>query len=120
MEVNKEVEFFDRFESQHEDYDVLGDLAYRQLLGVFARLVQSRPGQNCIDLGCPAIFVARRETVTTKSGKPKELSFARIDSNACTGCRLCVGTCAPEAIVQNPPPPAATHSRQPIWIHTAP
>ena len=52
MEVNKEVEFFDRFESQHEDYDVLGDLAYRQLLGMFARLVQSRPGQNCIDLGC--------------------------------------------------------------------
>ncbi|HRD50378.1 MAG: indolepyruvate ferredoxin oxidoreductase [Candidatus Competibacter sp.] len=75
---------------------------------------------NCIDLGCPAIFVARRETVVAKSGKPKELSFARIDSNTCTGCHLCVGTCAPEAIVQNDPPPALPHSRQPIWIHTAP
>lgn len=57
---------------------------------------------NCIDLGCPAISVARRETVTAKSGKSKELVFAHIDSNTCTGCHMCVGTCAPEAIVQPP------------------
>ncbi|MFO1371655.1 MAG: hypothetical protein U1F42_04435 [Candidatus Competibacteraceae bacterium] len=30
-------------------------------------------------------LVARRETVTAKSGKSKELVFARIDANACTG-----------------------------------
>ena len=58
---------------------------------------------NCIDLGCPAIFVARRETVTAKSGKSKELVFARIDANTCTGCHMCVETCAPEAIVQPQP-----------------
>lgn len=55
---------------------------------------------NCIDLGCPAIFVERRETVTAKSGKAKELVFAGIDASACTGCHMCVETCAPQAIVQ--------------------
>ncbi|HPF59559.1 MAG TPA: thiamine pyrophosphate-dependent enzyme [Candidatus Competibacteraceae bacterium] len=58
---------------------------------------------NCIDLGCPAISVSRRETVTAKSGKTKALVFARIDANTCTGCHMCVETCAPEAIVQPPP-----------------
>jgi len=67
---------------------------------------------NCIDLGCPAIFVARRETVIAKNGKSKELVFARIDANACTGCHMCVETCAPDAIVQ---PPA---SNRVIRIHS--
>ncbi len=58
---------------------------------------------NCIDLGCPAITVARRETVTAKSGKTKELVFAQIDPNTCTGCHMCVETCAPDAIVQPQP-----------------
>ena len=52
MDLDKEVEFFDRFESEHEDYDVLGELAYRRLLEMFARLLRSLPGQSCIDLGC--------------------------------------------------------------------
>ena len=52
MDVEKEVEFFDRFGDEHDDYDVLGELAYRRLLEMFARLVVSRPGQTCIDLGC--------------------------------------------------------------------
>ncbi|MCB1771353.1 MAG: indolepyruvate ferredoxin oxidoreductase, partial [Candidatus Competibacteraceae bacterium] len=67
---------------------------------------------NCIDLGCPAIFVSHRETVTAKSGKAKELVFARIDANACTGCHMCVETCAPEAIVQ-PQPTTRTIRIQP-------
>ena len=73
---------------------------------------------NCIDLGCPAIFVDRRETAPTKSGKTKELTFARIDSSACTGCHMCVETCAPLAIVQlaaQPTPPQPT--AQPIQVH---
>jgi indolepyruvate ferredoxin oxidoreductase, alpha subunit len=60
---------------------------------------------NCIDLGCPAISVSHRETATTKSGKSKELVFARIDANTCTGCHMCVETCAPEAIIQPAPTP---------------
>lgn len=54
---------------------------------------------GCINIGCPAIHVTRRETTTTKSGHKKELAFARIDSAFCTGCNACVETCAPNAIV---------------------
>jgi indolepyruvate ferredoxin oxidoreductase alpha subunit len=73
---------------------------------------------NCIDLGCPAIVVDRRETAPTKSGKTKELTFARIDSSACTGCHMCVETCAPLAIVQLTAQPAPIQpAAQPIQVH---
>ncbi len=55
--------------------------------------------KNCLDLGCPAIFVTRRETVVKPNGKEKELAFVRIESGACTGCDLCPKTCGPDAIV---------------------
>ncbi|WP_255487410.1 thiamine pyrophosphate-dependent enzyme [Oceanospirillum sediminis] len=54
---------------------------------------------NCLDVGCPAILVSRRETVVKPNGKEKELAFATIDTAACTGCNLCVNTCAPDAII---------------------
>lgn len=54
---------------------------------------------NCLDIGCPAILVSRRETVVKPNGKEKELAFVNIDTAACTGCNLCTGTCAPDAIV---------------------
>ncbi len=54
---------------------------------------------NCLDLGCPAIYVTKRETEIKPNGKEKELSFVQIDSAACTGCDLCPKTCAPDAIV---------------------
>ncbi|MFK5984022.1 MAG: thiamine pyrophosphate-dependent enzyme [Pseudomonadota bacterium] len=54
---------------------------------------------NCLDTGCPAIFVTRRETVIKANGKEKELAFVRIDSNVCTGCNLCTKPCAPDCIV---------------------
>lgn len=56
--------------------------------------------KNCLDVGCPAIYVTRRETVVKPNGKEKELAFVRIDSQACTGCDLCPKTCGPDAIVQ--------------------
>ncbi|MGB1271436.1 MAG: indolepyruvate ferredoxin oxidoreductase, partial [Endozoicomonas sp.] len=52
-----------------------------------------------LDVGCPAILVERRETVIKPNGREKELSFVKIDTAACTGCDLCTGTCAPDAIV---------------------
>lgn len=55
--------------------------------------------KNCLDVGCPAIHVTRRETVIKPNGKEKELAFVRIDSLSCTGCDLCPKTCAPDAIV---------------------
>lgn len=53
---------------------------------------------NCIEIGCPAIHVTRRDTVVKANGKEVARSFARIESQACTGCGLCVQPCAPEAI----------------------
>jgi indolepyruvate ferredoxin oxidoreductase alpha subunit len=55
--------------------------------------------QNCLDVGCPAISVTRRETVIKPNGREKELAFVKIDSLACTGCDLCLKTCGPDAIV---------------------
>ncbi len=54
---------------------------------------------NCVDVGCPAIHVTRREKVVKPSGKEVELQFVRIETTACTGCGLCVQPCAPDAIV---------------------
>jgi indolepyruvate ferredoxin oxidoreductase alpha subunit len=53
---------------------------------------------NCIEVGCPAIHVTRREKVVKPSGKEVELAFASIETAACTGCGLCLQPCAPEAI----------------------
>ncbi len=54
---------------------------------------------NCVDVGCPAIHVTRREKVVKPSGKEVELQFVKIETSVCTGCTLCVQPCAPEAIV---------------------
>ncbi|MFZ2853495.1 MAG: thiamine pyrophosphate-dependent enzyme [Rhodocyclaceae bacterium] len=54
---------------------------------------------NCVDVGCPAIHVTRREKVTKANGREVDLSFVRIESAACTGCGLCLQPCAPDAIV---------------------
>jgi indolepyruvate ferredoxin oxidoreductase, alpha subunit len=54
---------------------------------------------NCVDVGCPAIQVIRREKAIKPSGKEVELSFVKIETAACTGCNLCPQTCGPEAIV---------------------
>ena len=58
---------------------------------------------NCVEVGCPAILVTRRDRVVKASCKEVDLAFVRIETAACTGCDMCMKTCAPEAIV-----PAAT------------
>ena len=55
---------------------------------------------NCLNVGCPAIHVTKRETVVKPSGKEVEKAWVTIDSNACTGCSLCPKTCGPKAIVE--------------------
>ncbi len=62
---------------------------------------------NCLDIGCPAILVTRRETVIKPNGSEKELAFVKIESGACTGCDLCPKTCGPDAIL-----PLADYIRQ--------
>ncbi len=58
---------------------------------------------NCVEVGCPAIHVMRREKVIKPSGKEVELQFVQIETAACTGCNLCVQPCAPDAIVPADP-----------------
>jgi indolepyruvate ferredoxin oxidoreductase alpha subunit len=53
---------------------------------------------NCVDIGCPAIHVTRREKVIKPSGREVELAFTNIETAACTGCGLCLQPCAPGAI----------------------
>jgi indolepyruvate ferredoxin oxidoreductase alpha subunit len=57
---------------------------------------------NCIEVGCPAIHVSKRDKVVKPSGKEVELAFVNIDSQACTGCGLCLQPCAPDAIQHVP------------------
>ena len=58
---------------------------------------------NCVEVGCPAIHVTRRDKAIKASGKEVDLSFVRIETAACTGCGLCVQPCAPKAIVHAEP-----------------
>jgi len=54
---------------------------------------------RCLDLGCPAINVTRREQQTRARGALVELSFVAIDPATCTGCALCAKACGQHAIV---------------------
>ena len=54
---------------------------------------------NCLDVGCPAIHVRYRDTVTKPYGREVERAFVTIESSVCTGCGLCLQPCAPDAIV---------------------
>jgi len=60
--MNKEIEsaFFDAFESKYGDYDVLGEFAYRRLLGRFEKVIRPGRDERCIDLGCGTGAFTRR------------------------------------------------------------
>jgi len=60
MNVDEEIRFFDEFQSTHGDYDVLSEGTYRRLLQLFARRLQPRRGQICVDLGCGTGTFTRR------------------------------------------------------------
>ncbi|MEW5864711.1 MAG: thiamine pyrophosphate-dependent enzyme [Pseudomonadota bacterium] len=54
---------------------------------------------RCLDVGCPAITVTRRERQRRATGKVVDLAWVRIEPSACTGCELCAKACARGAIV---------------------
>ncbi|MFY9316281.1 MAG: thiamine pyrophosphate-dependent enzyme [Burkholderiales bacterium] len=54
---------------------------------------------RCLDVGCPAITVTRRESQQRASGTVVDLAWVRIERALCTGCDLCAKACARDAIV---------------------
>lgn len=60
MDIEEEVRFFDEFQSEHGDYDVLTEATYARLLRAFADRIGPRAGQTCIDLGCGTGAFTRR------------------------------------------------------------
>ena len=68
---------------------------------------------NCVEIGCPAIHVHRREKAVKPSGKEVELQFVNIETAACTGCGLCLQPCAPDAIVPATPVQPINFMRKP-------
>jgi indolepyruvate ferredoxin oxidoreductase alpha subunit len=54
---------------------------------------------RCLDVGCPAITVTRRERQQRAAGKVVDLAWVRIERAMCTGCDLCAKACARGAIV---------------------
>ena len=60
MNVDKEREFFDAFEADHGDYDVLAEEGYRRILAVFADEVPATQTATCVDFGCGTGAFTRR------------------------------------------------------------
>lgn len=57
----------------------------------------------CLDVGCPAILVTRREQQVRASGKTVDLAWVKIDEQMCTGCGICAKSCSRGAIIQPTP-----------------
>jgi SAM-dependent methyltransferase len=62
MDIEKEIRFFDEFESDYGDYDVLAEESYDRILGALAKALPVRPGMRCVDLGCGTGAFTRRLT----------------------------------------------------------
>jgi SAM-dependent methyltransferase len=60
MDINKEIAFFDQFEQEHGDYDVLAEESYERIISTLFRGMRLAPGMTCVDLGCGTGAFTRR------------------------------------------------------------
>jgi SAM-dependent methyltransferase len=60
MDLEKEISFFDRFELEHGDYDVLAEESYERILKTMFHGIRIGPGLTCVDLGCGTGAFTRR------------------------------------------------------------
>jgi len=60
VDVQKEIEFFDSFEADHGEYDVLAEDSYQRILAVLRSRLRPRPGMAVVDLGCGTGAFTRR------------------------------------------------------------
>jgi SAM-dependent methyltransferase len=60
MNIEEEIRFFDHFEGEHGEYDVLAEKSYQRILGVLAERMHPQPGMSCVDLGCGTGAFTRR------------------------------------------------------------
>jgi len=65
----REAEFFDQFEAEHGEYDVLDEAAYARIIARLRRSVQPRAGMTGIDLGCgTGAFTKRLQPLLLMTG----------------------------------------------------
>jgi len=55
---------------------------------------------TCLDVGCPALLVTRREQQVRSTGTVVDLAWVDIDPQMCTGCAICEKACSRGAISQ--------------------
>ncbi len=92
FDLDRERQFFDAFEADHGDYDVLAEASYRRILSVFEREMQLRAGRSCIDLGCGTGAFTRRLTAFGVNSTGMDVSSKSIErANALGGGRFLVG-----------------------------
>ena len=60
MNVDQEREFFDAFEADHGDSDVLTEDAYQRILALPVAQIGTTPAMRCVDLGCGTGAFTRR------------------------------------------------------------
>ena len=77
----REAEFFDQFEAEHGEYDVLDEAAYARIIARLRRSVQPRAGMTGIDLGCgTGAFTKRLQPLLLMTGvdiSPRSIERAR-------------------------------------------
>jgi ubiquinone/menaquinone biosynthesis C-methylase UbiE len=83
VNIEQEAQFFDQFEGEHGEYDVLAERSYRRIVAVLEERTHPQPGMRCVDLGCGTGAFTRRLTelklaLTGVDISPRSIERARV------------------------------------------